>query len=187
MMRGPRNLLWMVPMALFVFSPLWWAGVGKFLSPHYELAGKGVETPQRPQIFVMDDVLLRQHVNGVEEWNVRSRQLSSSDSGETLLFDGVAADLLRGGAVLFHIAGKSGRYEQKQQRLELSGDVVVKHKKGDVLYTQQLYYLDRVARITTSKPVRMVGSGMVVRGTGLDYSLDSGTYKVDGRVEVDVE
>ena len=107
MMRGPRNLLWLVPLVMVGLAPLWWHAVGDFLSPHSDLVGSQGEAEQRLQVFVMDDVLLKQHNNGVEEWNIRSNHLSSSDSGETLLFDGVIADLFRDGAVLFHIVRKN--------------------------------------------------------------------------------
>ena len=186
MMRGPRNLLWLVPLVMVVLAPLWWHAVGDFLSPHSDLVGSQGEAEQRLQVFVMDDVLLKQHNNGVEEWNIRSNHLSSSDSGETLLFDGVIADLFRDGAVLFHIVSKAGRYEQKKQRLGLAGNVRVEHKKGAVLHTEQLYFMDKVARIMTDSLVRMVGDNMKVRGNGFDYDLDSGAYKVGGRVKVDL-
>ena len=186
MMRGSRNLLWILPVLVVVLAPLWWDAVGNFLSPHSDIAGSKAETEKRLQVFVMDDVLLKQHNNGVEEWSIRSKQLSSSDGGNTLLFDGVNADLFREGAVLFHIAGKAGRYEQKKQRLGLAGNVRVEHKKGAVLHTQQLYFWDKDARITTKYPVRMVGDGMKVQGKGFEYDLDSGAYKVGGRVKVDV-
>ena len=187
MMRGPRNLLWVLPVAVVVFAPLWWGAAGDFFSPHSDLVGKHAETGQRPQVFLMDDVLLRQHSNGVEEWNIRSQHVMSLDSGETLLFDGVIADLFRDGAVLFHIVSRAGRYEQPKKRLGLAGDVRVEHQKGAVLHTQQLYFLDRLAKITTKLPVRMISDGMKVRGNGFDYDLNSGTYKVNGRVVVDLE
>ncbi len=186
MMRGPRNLLWAIPLLLLVFAPLWWHAAGDFLSPHSDLAANRAETEKRVQVFVMDDVLLKQHNKGVEEWNIRSKHVSSADSGATLLLDGVIADLFRDGAVLFHIVSKAGRYEQKKQQLGLAGKVRVEHKKGAVLHTRQLYYLDKVARITTKSPVRMVGDGMKVQGKGFDYDLNSGTYKIGGRVKVDV-
>lgn len=186
MMRGPRNLLWLLPVLLVVLAPLWWGRVGGFLSPHSDIAGNQGVNEKRPQVFVMDDVLLKQHNNGIEEWNIRSKHVSSSDGGNTLLFDGVIADLFREGAILFHIVSKAGRYEQKKQRLGLAGNVRVEHKKGAVLHTQQLYFWDKDARITTKYPVRMVGDGMKVRGTGFTYDLDSGAYKVGGRVKVDV-
>lgn len=187
MMRGPRNLLWMLPVAVVLSAPLWWGVAADFFSPHSNLAGERAESLQRPQTFVMDDVLLRQHNNGVEEWNIRSKHVSSSNGGETLLFEGVIADLLRDGVALFHIVGKAGRYEQEKKRLGLAGDVKVEHWKGAVLYTEQLYFLDRVAKVMTDAPVRMIGDGMVVRGNGFEYDLNSGTYNVAGRVKVDVE
>jgi len=186
MMRGPRNLLWLLPVMVVLLAPLWWDAAGEFLSPHSEIAGSRAETEKRVQVFVMDDVFLKQHKGGIEEWNIRSRHVSSSDSGETLLLDGVLADLFREGAVLFHIVSKAGRYEQKKQRLGLAGDVQVKHKKGAVLYTQQLYFLDKESRIMTRYPVRMVGDGMKVQGKGFEYDLNSGAYKIGGRVKVDV-
>lgn len=187
MMRGPRNLLWMLPMAMAVLSPLWWGAASSFLSPHSDLVGKDATVEKRSQVFLMDDVFLRQHSNGAEEWNIRSKHVVSSDSGETLLFDGVIADLLRDGEKLFHIVSKAGRYEQKSRRLGLAGDVSVKHKKGAVLLTQQLYFMDRISKISTRLPVRMAGDGMKVRGNGFDYDLETGSYKVGGRVKVDVE
>lgn len=186
MMCGPRNLLWVLPLLMLVFAPLWWHPAGGFLSPHSDIVENPAALEARQQVFVMDGVLLKQHTDGVEEWNIRSKQVSSSDGGKTLLFDGVIADLFREGAILFHIVSKAGRYEQQKQRLGLAGDVRVEHKKGSVLHTQQLYFWDKDARITTKYPVRMVGDGMKVRGKGFTYDLDSGAYAVDGRVKVDV-
>lgn len=187
MMHGPRNLLWLLPVLAVLLAPLWWEAAGAFLSPHSDLAGNHAEAESRAQFFVMDEVLLKQQHEGVEEWNIRSKHVSSSDSGETLLLDGVIADLFREGGVLFHIVSKAGRYEQKKQRLGLAGDVRVEHRKGALLRTQQLYFLDKDARITTRYPVRMVGEGMKVQGKGFEYDLNSGAYKIGGRVKVDVD
>ncbi|MDH4322489.1 MAG: LPS export ABC transporter periplasmic protein LptC [Desulfobulbaceae bacterium] len=184
MMRGPRNLLWVLPLALVALAPLWWGGAADFLAPRSDMDVKNAETNQRPQVFVVDDALLKQHTNGVEEWNIRSRRVSSSNSGETLLFDGVTADLFRHGRVLFHIVSKAGRYEQKEQRLGLAGDVSVKHRKGAQLFTQQLYYMDKLAKITTKAPVRMIGDGMELTGKGFEHDMKTGSYSVGGRVKV---
>lgn len=188
MMRGPRNLLWMLPVTLAVTGPLWWGGAAVMLSPQSsDPAANRSRTEQRPQAFVMDDVLIKQHVDGVEVWDIRSKQASSFDSGETLLFEGIVADLYRDNEVLFHIVSNGGQHEQKKQSLELSGDVLVKHKKGGTLETQQLFYLEKTSRITTKTPVRMTGEGMEVRGEGFDYDLNTGAYMVSGRVKVEVK
>lgn len=187
-MRGPRNLLWLVPVATLVTAPLWWGTVGGFLAPRSDVvAGGQQETAQKPQSFVMDDVRFTQHQSGAVEWKIDSRHVSSANSGDVLLLDGVVADLFQDGVTSFHIVSKAGRYDQKKQELGLAGDVKVKRRQGGILYAEQLYYLDATDRIRTSSKVRMVGDGLNVRGKGLSYDLNSGSYQIGGRVKVEIK
>ncbi|MDH5298499.1 MAG: LPS export ABC transporter periplasmic protein LptC, partial [Desulfobulbaceae bacterium] len=63
----------------------------------------------------------------------------------------------------------------------------VKHRKGAVLQTEQLTFLDAVDRFKTDTVVRMVSDGMEIRGKGFEYDLKGRWYRVDGRVNVDVK
>ncbi len=186
-MRGPRNLLWQLPLALVVAAPLWWGGLTGFLAPPTDTAPGRTDGGKRLESFVMDGVRFSQYQGGVEEWTISSRHMASSHGGDVLLLDGVDADLLRDGAPFFHIVGKAGRYDQKKRELGVAGAVTVRHRRGGVLSTEQLYYLDRRREIYSPATVRMEANGMEVRGKGFVYDLDHDSYRLDGRVTVDVD
>jgi len=186
-MRGPRNLLWQLPLAAVVAVPLWWGALAGFLAPPVGVTTGRAAAEPRPQVFIMDGVRFSQYRNGVEDWKINSRHVSSPNGGEILFLDGVDAKLLRDGATLFHIVGKAGRYDQQKQELGIAGNVTVQHRRGGVLSTEQLYYLDGIDKIRTPAKVRMVGDGLKVRGKGFEYDLKTDAYRVGGRVKVEVE
>ena len=161
--------------------------MGGFLAPRNSVVAGGQETSQKPQSFVMDDVRFIQHKSGAVAWKISSRQLSSANSGDVLLLEGVEADLFHDGASSYHIVSKAGRYDQKKRELGLAGDVKVKRRQGGTLYAEQLYYLDTSDRLKTSSGVHLVADGLDVQGGGLDYDLKSGSYEIDGRVKVEVK
>ena len=81
MMRGFRNLLWEVPLAMLLTVPLWLAPAGRFLAPRSEVAATVNGAARvRPRSFVMEDVRLTQHQEGVVKWKIRTRQVSGPDS-----------------------------------------------------------------------------------------------------------
>jgi LPS export ABC transporter protein LptC len=75
----------------------------------------------------------------------------------------------------------------KKQLLTLSDQVRVESTEGYTISSSLLHYDDRQKEITTEENVRITTDDMVIKGTGLRYNMETGAYRVDGRVDFQVK
>jgi LPS export ABC transporter protein LptC len=190
MMRGRKNILWLLPLALFLLSPLWRGPAGRWLAPPaYGPAAGGVggEGPQPVKSFQMTAVLFSQHRAGEEDWQIRLARLSSAVDNEDLLFlQGVEAQFFAEGRRKFLISGDHGRYDSGSRILTLEEDVrVLAEEDGFLVQGESLRYNDASRLISTEQPVRISGENMNLSGAGLVYDMERGSYEVAGRLRVE--
>ena len=186
MLSGPRNILWMIPVLLLVTSFLWKPALVKFLSPHGHLKAQPGAAVQ-DKSFTLTDVRLSRYENGQPVLALNAARVHSGRQGiNSFMLEKVDAVLFDEGKEKAHIAGGEGAYEGEWGILTLVDDVVVAIKNQYELRSDALRYLTRNKTLKTAADVLFQSSKFTVRGTGMSYNLDTGAYRVGGRVICDV-
>lgn len=187
LLSGSRNLLWIVPLALLLTSPVWKPGVEEFLSPHGNLRVKtGNSVPDKS--FVLTDVQLSRYENGQADMVLHAARVQSGSRGmDSLLLSKVDVLLFDKGRERAHITGGEGSYDGDKQILTMVEDVAVIVKNRYELRADALRYLIPYKTIKTAADIFFKSKDFTVRGTGMSYNLASGAYRVGGRVVSDVK
>jgi LPS export ABC transporter protein LptC len=179
-----RILLLLIPFFLALATPLWWSAAAGFLRPRGESAADPVRSGEARQ-FAMEGVRFSQSRDGRPEWRIDAARLMTADRrGNELHLEKVEADLQRQGTSRIHITSDQGIYDSDASILTLIDDVLVRMRNGYELHTDLLRYLDKKGEVETGAPVRLVGKNMILRGRGMKYNLNTGSYAVGGRLDV---
>jgi len=188
-MRGIRNLLWIVPLCVAVSGPAWWPWACDFLRPRGDFgSAPGIHSPERrARAFAMQDVVITQARGGKAEMEVQAANARSLESETILEMREVRAVLFDAHGNPNQLAGRMAVYDSTKQVLSLAGKVSAAAHVGYQVETEALCYLAVPRKVAISAPVRIVGQGTTVTGSGLTYALDSGEFQVAGRVLVTVE
>jgi LPS export ABC transporter protein LptC len=71
-----------------------------------------------------------------------------------------------------------GDYLIDQERLALKGNVFLKIRQGQSLFTDILNFDGKKGLIWTDNSILMEGAGIRIQGTGFEYNLDSGKMNI---------
>lgn len=179
-----RILLLLIPFLLALAAPVWWPAAADFLRPHGGLGSSPIRVAQQRQ-FSMQGVRFSQSRDGRPEWWINAARLVTAGRGESELhLEKVEATLQRKGASQVHITSDKGIYDSQAAILTLLDHVLVRMPNGFDLRTGLLRYLDKKAEVETGAPVRLVGKDLILRGQGMKYNLNTGSYAVGGRLDV---
>jgi len=186
-LKNPRNLLWILPLAVSLVSPLWLPAAKSFLRPR---GGFGQETPSTPgveqkQQFVMDTVTITMSTAGRVEWTINADQAFTIKSDREIgmlkvdaVYEGDEEDKT-------HITSSRGQYDIDQGHLTLIDDVViVKPATKQEMYTDLLNYYNTSRTVVCPGKVKLVGPDFTIRAGRLDYDLARHSYDFGGRVKV---
>ena len=185
MMRGVRNLLWLLPLGLCLSFPFWQGPILRLLAPHGKLEPLLTGAPKpSPSSFSMDGVLFSQYKNGVQDWEIRTDRLCTGTTEDILLMDRVEGQVFSGERRKFLITGQEGEYDTKARVLTLRRDVTIRSDAGHLIHAQLINYDDQTRKIATSGPVTVTGKNMEISGRGLSYDLGKAIYEISGRVKM---
>lgn len=187
MLSGSRNFLWLVPLLLLIASPLWKPVVVRFLSPHGHQSTEKM-SGQADARFTMTGVRLVRSENGRKEM-VLNTALVDSGSGnmENFYFTGVTIELFDKGERGAHIIGGEGHYDARKQIMTLVDNVTVYAADKYELHADVLRYLMSYKTLKTAADVFFKTEGVVVQGGSMSYNLETGRYRVGGRVVCDLQ
>ena len=76
--------------------------------------------------------------------------------------------------VVFYITADQGLIEKHDNRVTLSGNVVLWREDGSAAHTETAIYDAKKEILTFPKPVRMIGEGHTMLGSGLTYDVSKG-------------
>lgn len=187
MLKDPRNLLWILPLAALLALPFWKPFVAEFLSPERKTAGQqsaSLAASDFQGSSEMTGVHFVQDKNGRREWLLRASRLYSSGADEVMQLEDV-------NAVFFSTAGekdetrirsRTAGYNPANKEISLQGAVVIENDKGYEMQTESLEYLAAQKKITSTAPVNIKGNNIAVSGNRLFYDIVSGNYRLDGDV-----
>ncbi len=184
-MKNTRNFLWIIPLGLFITSPIWKPSVAAFLKPRggYD-AGLAARAGRQQQNFVMDSITITLTSKGIEEWVVKARRAFTGKSDRELGMIGVDA-LYQGKNEPITITSSRGTYFIDQRHLILIDNVVVrKPKAGEELYTDLLHYYDAGKMVVSPVPVDIKGPRFSLQAGRMDYDLSTDGYDFSEGVSV---
>ena len=190
MIRQPRNLLWLIPLALFVTSPLWKPSLTSFLQPRGDVPAPsdGIGEEERSRSFVMDAVTITLYNLGKAEWIINASQaFTGSSEREIGMVDG-EAEYKGDEREKTLITSSRGMYGVDDQHLILINDVVVlKPRSRQEMYTDLLHYYNEKKKVVCPGWVKLKGPEFTITAGRLDYDLVNNGYDFGGRVKVQIE
>jgi len=187
MMKDPRNLLWILPLAALLTLPLWKPLASDFLIPERDTAGPSVPTLTNSGSLpatAMEGVHFEQSKDGVKEWLLTADRLYSTENDSDMRFEDVNALFLgaAGKNVETSIRGRMARYNADSRQLTLLGKVVIQNRKGYEMQTESLEYAAVDKKIRTTSPVHVKGSNIEVSAKSLLYDTATGNYSLEGNI-----
>jgi len=189
MLKDPRNLLWLAPLAALLTMPLWQPPAADFLSPARREKGQdpvapSLTNPRALSISEMKGVQFEQSRNGTKDWLLTAGRLYSREGDPELQLEDVQALFFgpAGKNEKTHIKSLKARYNQGTKQVTLSGDVVILNDQGFEIKTDSLEYLADEKRIRTDAAVNIRGSRIAVSGNQLLYDTLTGDYTIAGKV-----
>lgn len=187
MLKDPRNLLWIIPLALLITVPLWKPFVVDFLNPMQAgrgPSGNGVPAAEARQTSEMTGIRFEQNKNGAKEWLLTADRLFSTASDADMRLEDVQALFFGASAEneKMRIRSQKARYDAATRQITLQGGVVIQNDKGYEMQTESLEYLTAEKKIRTTSPVNIQGSNIKVSGNQLVYNTVTGEYSLTGNV-----
>ncbi len=178
MIKNPRNLLWMLPLLLFVTSPVWHPMLHRFLT---QRGGYNIKLTQAPQEgsamenFVMNRVAITMTSQGMEEWQIDAERAFTGQHEHEIDMEEVKAMYIGSKHDPVNIQSHKGMYRIDTRFLVLSDKVKVdKPTEHQLLLSERLEYDD-----TTKK---LVSPGKVYIQTP-DMKIDAGHMNYDSKTE----
>ena len=186
-MKDPRNLLWIVPLAVLLTLPLWKPLAADFLSPERKIIAPSVPSLTTSRVLAsteMDGVHFEQSKDGVKEWLLTASHLYSVENDSDLQLEDVYARFFgnTGSNRETDIRSQKARYNTETKQLSLQGKVVVQNQKGYEIRTESLEYIAVEKKIRTTSAVHVKGNNIEVSGKRLLYDIVTGNYSLTGNV-----
>jgi LPS export ABC transporter protein LptC len=189
MFRQPRNLLWLIPVLLFVTSPLWKAPLSAFLRPRgdFPAPSAGIDADNRSRTFVLDAITITLYSFGKSEWVINAARAFTGASDREIGLEEVDAEYKGEKREKTLITSLKGVYGVDDQHLILIDDVViVQPESRQRMYTDLLHYYNEGKKVVCPGWVRITGPDFTITAGRLDYDLVSNDYDFGGRVKVEL-
>lgn len=182
---APRNLLWILPLAMLVSAPAWKGPLGRFLAPRggLDLAASALAG----RTFRMEGVVFSQMNRDQVEWRLEAGEMASGDNENDLRFTDIRA-LLYGEAPAGEEAGATvitsprGRYDTETEILDLLDNVVVQAEGGYELHADSAAFAARRNQVTAKGGVRLSGGNFKASGRQFRFDLASRNMELEGQV-----
>ncbi len=187
MMKDPRNLLWIMPLAALLAFPLWKPFAADFLSPERKKTISFLPSLTDSRVLTsteMDGVHFEQSKNGVKEWFLTASRLYSIENDSDMELEDVKALFFgtTGKKEEASIRSQKARYNPDTRQLTLKGEVVVQDYRGYEMQTKSLEYIASDKMIRTTSAVHVTGNNIDVSGNRLLYDIATGDYSLEGNV-----
>ncbi len=187
MIKNSRNLLWLIPLFLFVTSPLWKPAIISFLRPQGMYDSLVDEEPiEQQQSFVMDALTITMTSWGVVEWVVNAKQAFTTKSDKQIGM--IDVDALYTGDKKGHtrITSDRGMYNVNESHLILIDNVVIdKPDSQQQMNTDLLHYYNDEKLIISPGEVEIRGPDFTIKSGRFEYDLVSKGYDFSNRVICD--
>lgn len=186
-MQNTRNLLWIIPLSLFVSSPIWKPTATAFLTPRggYD-ATLAAQANQQQQNFIMDAITITLTNKGKKEWVINAKRAFTGKTDKELGMIDIDA-LYTGKENPMTVTSNRGTYLVNERHLTLIDNVIIKKPKtGEELYTDLLHYYDATKMATSPVAVDIKGPKFSLQAGRMDYDLSTNGYDFNERVHVEL-
>lgn len=187
--NNPRNLLWLVPLVLFLTSPLWKPGLASFLKPRGGYATLSPIGPENDQAnnFIMDTITITLSNKGRVEWVVNAARAFTAQSDKEIGMIDVDALYTDLDNEQTHITSSQGMYDVDKRHLILMDNVVIrKPSEHQEMYTELLHYYDDRKMVVSPGDVEIRGPNYSIEAGRLDYNLATNAYDFSKGVKVNL-
>jgi len=159
----------------------------------WEEAGRRVEPMKKeellPQSENIQNELLKPVFNSVDDKNqpytvTADRAVQNRQNADIVELEKPVATLSMNDGAKIDADSVSGLYQQKEQKLNLEGDVHLKHSNGYVLSTQELRVDLVTQKAYSGRDVRVEGPAGTLDATGLEGDASGGTLVFTGPAKI---
>ena len=187
MLKDPRNLLWIAPLALLVTLPLWQPLAQDILSPARRQSEATALAPVTQAVqgsSTMEGIEFEESRNGTKEWRLTAGRMVSTENDPDMLLDDVQGFFFgkTGNREEARFKSRSGTYNTETRQITLTGDIVLEDAAGYEMRTNSLHYSAAEKIMRTKTPVTVRGSNIEVSGNRLLYDIGTGQYLLEGNV-----
>ncbi len=185
MLKNPRNLLWLLPLLLFISSPIWEPKVASFLSPRGSFEATLNNDPDQlaTRKFIMDSITITMSTKGQVQWVVNAKQAITGKNDREVEMIEVDAKYTAKDNTLTYITSDRGAYLVDKRHLSLSDNVVIrKPAQMQEMYTDLLHYYDATKMAVSPGKVDIKASNFSITAGRMDYDLSSDAYDLSNHV-----
>lgn len=182
-----RSLRFILPLIALVMTVvvLTWDEAGRRVAPLAK--EEAVPTPANIQ-----NELLKPVYNSVDDKNqpftvTADRAVQGRDNPDIVELDKPVAELLQTDGSKIAGDAASGLYEQKSQKLNLEGDVHLKHSNGFTLTTEELRIDMATQKAYSGRDVVVEGPEGSIEATGLEGDTNTGSMIFTGPAKVTIQ
>jgi LPS export ABC transporter protein LptC len=182
-MINQRSIIWLVPLVLLVTFPAWRIPLGAFLTPRGGYDPAYADLKKDVHNFTMDKVRIQQIHNGRKSAEIRAESARTAEKEDEYILTKVNTDIFDNEGELTNIIADKGIYNAVTRQLTLIDNVIVqKTSDKQTLYTDLLYYDDEKRTVKCPGDTRLTADGGEIRGSSLDYDINTSQYEIGGRV-----
>ena len=188
MLRNPRNLLWLLPLLLFVTSPTWHPALSRFLT---QRGGYNLKLTAAPQTnsamenFVMDRVAITMTSQGMEEWQIDAERAFTGENAHEIDMEEVRAMYIGNKREPINIESRKGNYRIDTRYLVLTDHVKVSKPTMDqVLLSDRLEYDDARKKLFRPGKVYIQTQDMKIDAGQMNYDAKTEDFDFTKRVKV---
>ncbi len=185
MIKNPRNLLWLIPLLLFLTSPIWEPKAASFLRPRGTFDGVKIKNnpTDNSQKFTMDSLTITMSSNGRVDWVINAKQAFTGKSDKEINMIDVNAIYTAKDDTLTNITSNKGIYIVDQRHLSLMEKVIIdKPAEQQKMFTELLHYFDATKMAVSPGDVKIKSPKFTIRAGRMDYDLSSDAYDLSDRV-----
>lgn len=182
-MSGNRNLLWLLPIALLILSPIWWPAASGFLTPRGDFSSTS-EAIQQHSSFLLEKLEFIQHSDGREDIHLQAAMAQGMSSDAPITIQEINTTINDKTGKIFHFKSDQGLYDSKMQILFLNDSVQGTTSDGYNLWAKSLRYLNRQKRLESDQAVRLTAPGIEILAGNLSLNTETNAFNISGRVKV---
>ncbi len=190
-MKNYRNLLWLIPLFIWLTNPLWKPHLTTFLAPRGEFKfDQSASAVPDKQHFRMEGITITITNQGIKEWEITAEQVYTGDINQQLELIGIHAfykgrgkDGQEDEPVI--IISDRGSYFIDKRHLIFKDNVLLKKiVTGKELRTEQLHYHDPENMLISPTPVVITAPGFSLHAGRMEYYLGTDTYEFSDRIKL---
>lgn len=182
-MMTRRNLVWLIPLCLFLTFPLWRIPAASFLTPRGGYDASLAERKLDVHKFNMEQVHVTQSELGKTTLEIVAERAYTGKTDNEFEMETVDAVITSASGEQTFVTARKGILDKQSSILTLIEEVVVmKPKDKFELYTDLLIYNDKSHIAHSPGKTQVIGEKIEISGNNLIFNTLTEAYDLGGRV-----